>query len=194
MQTSCRPMFGLVPRHRLQLGLILQRCSANAGRKQTGFCSRTGPTQRGNHTPEPALNGCCSHHFDGCCCNCWLQDTIKFFFRGGEYSMADILPQRFGPANLLTDPDPPLLLQPQHHTLELTAGALPALKAALMCVMARCVCLGSHLLTGATTCPFRLGLKLSTGLGGARMYAVPSALVCAACGPADARQVLSAEQ
>lgn len=57
--------------------------------------------------------------------HCWLQDTIKFFFRGGAYSMADILPQRFGPANLLTDPTAPLLLQPQHHTLELTAGACP---------------------------------------------------------------------
>lgn len=54
----------------------------------------------------------------------WLmQDTIKFFFRGGAYTLADILPQRFGPANLLTNPDAPLLLQPQHHNLELTAGA-----------------------------------------------------------------------
>ena len=53
----------------------------------------------------------------------WLvQDTIKFFFRGGAYTLADILPQRFGPANLLTDPNAPLLLQPQHHNLDLTAG------------------------------------------------------------------------
>lgn len=45
-----------------------------------------------------------------------------FFFRGGSYLLADILPQRFGPANLLTDVSAPLLLQPQHHELTLTAG------------------------------------------------------------------------
>lgn len=51
-----------------------------------------------------------------------MQDTIKFFFRGGSYTLADILPQRFGPANLLADLNAPLLLQPQHHDLTLTAG------------------------------------------------------------------------
>ena len=55
---------------------------------------------------------------------CLVQDTIRFFFRGGTYGLADILPQRFGPANLLTDPNAPLLLQPQHHNLELTPGTM----------------------------------------------------------------------
>ena len=47
---------------------------------------------------------------------------MQFFFGGKSYGLADILPQRFGPADLLTDPDTPLLLQPQHNSLELTAG------------------------------------------------------------------------
>ncbi len=54
-----------------------------------------------------------------------LQDSIRFFFGGSKqsYGLADILPQRFGPADLLTDPNTPLLLQPQHNPLELTAGS-----------------------------------------------------------------------
>ena len=38
--------------------------------------------------------------------------------------MTDILPQRFGPADLLTDPNTPLLLQPQENHIELTAGSM----------------------------------------------------------------------
>ena len=53
-----------------------------------------------------------------------MQGSIQFFFGGNKqaYSMADILPQRFGPADLLTDPNTPLLLQPQNNALELTPG------------------------------------------------------------------------
>ena len=53
-----------------------------------------------------------------------MQDSIRFFFGSNKqsYGLADILPQRFGPADLLTDPHAPLLLQPQHNPLELTPG------------------------------------------------------------------------
>lgn len=53
-----------------------------------------------------------------------IQDSIRFFFGSNKqsYGLADILPQRFGPADLLTDPNTPLLLQPQHNFIELTAG------------------------------------------------------------------------
>lgn len=53
-----------------------------------------------------------------------MQDSIRFFFGSNKqsYGLADILPQRFGPADLLTDPNTPLLLQPQHNHIELTPG------------------------------------------------------------------------
>ena len=53
-----------------------------------------------------------------------MQDSIRFFFGSNKqsYGLADILPQRFGPADLLSDPNTPLLLQPQHNSIELTAG------------------------------------------------------------------------
>ena len=53
-----------------------------------------------------------------------MQDSIRFFFGSNKQShgLADILPQRFGPADLLTDPHAPLLLQPQHNPIELTPG------------------------------------------------------------------------
>lgn len=53
-----------------------------------------------------------------------VQDSIRFFFgsKKQSYGLADILPQRFGPADLLSDPNTPLLLQPQHNSIELTSG------------------------------------------------------------------------
>lgn len=53
-----------------------------------------------------------------------MQDSIRFFFGSSKnsYGLADLLPQRFGPADLLTDPHAPLLLQPQHNPIELTPG------------------------------------------------------------------------
>lgn len=50
-----------------------------------------------------------------------LQDTVQFVFghahKQHHYCLKDLLPDRFGPADLLTDPDIPLLLQAQHHKL-----------------------------------------------------------------------------
>lgn len=71
-------------------------------------------------------------------CTCQLQETITFFFGGKSFGLADILPQRFGPADLLTDPDTPLLLQPQHSPLELTAGRLARSQALSVAVKFRC--------------------------------------------------------
>ena len=47
------------------------------------------------------------------------QDTIQISFGRPlrSYALADILPQRFGPGDLLTDANVPLLLQPQWHDL-----------------------------------------------------------------------------
>ncbi|DBB08789.1 hypothetical protein WJX82_003795 [Trebouxia sp. C0006] len=63
--------------------------------------------------------GHCRQFYSELCC----AETITFFFGGKSFGLADILPQRFGPADLLTEPDTPLLLQPQHNPLELTAEA-----------------------------------------------------------------------
>lgn len=38
------------------------------------------------------------------------------------YNIADILPHRFGPHDLLEDESQPLLLQPQSHNLTLLSG------------------------------------------------------------------------
>ena len=59
---------------------------------------------------------------------CWLvQDSIQISFGNPfrSYSLAEILPQRFGPADLLQDADVPLLLQPQCHELHLEPRAAP---------------------------------------------------------------------
>ena len=50
-----------------------------------------------------------------------LQDSIQISFGSPlrSYSLAEILPQRFGPADLLENADVPLLLQPQSHELHL---------------------------------------------------------------------------
>lgn len=71
-------------------------------------------------------------------CTCHLQETIIFFFGGKSFGLADMLPQRFGPADLLTDPDTPLLLQPQHNHLELTAGRLACAQALSVAEKPRC--------------------------------------------------------
>lgn len=69
-----------------------------------------------------------------------MQDSIRFFFGSNKqsYGLADILPQRFGPADLLSDPHTPLLLQPQHNSVELAAGNLHILRLGLegMCAVA----------------------------------------------------------
>lgn len=56
-----------------------------------------------------------------------LQDSIQISFGSPlrSYSLAEILPQRFGPADLLADADVPLLLQPQSHELRLDPWAAP---------------------------------------------------------------------
>ena len=53
--------------------------------------------------------------------SCPTQDSIEISFGAPlrKYALADILPQRFGPGDLLHDADVPLLLQPQAHALEL---------------------------------------------------------------------------
>ena len=52
-----------------------------------------------------------------------LQETVTFAFKGGTYKLADLLPHRFGPMDLIDDPNTPLLLQPQSSNVELTTGA-----------------------------------------------------------------------
>lgn len=54
---------------------------------------------------------------------------MRFSFQGGTYSLGQLLPMRFKPSDLLPDPDTPLLLQPQHNPLRLTAAAHDALHA-----------------------------------------------------------------
>ena len=51
----------------------------------------------------------------------YLQDTIHISFGSPPtaYSLAQLLPQRFGPADLLNTADAPLLLLPQRHNLAL---------------------------------------------------------------------------
>jgi cytidine deaminase len=50
-------------------------------------------------------------------------ETIRFSFSGGTYSLGQLLPMRFRPSDLLTDPNTPLLLDPQCNPLELTPDA-----------------------------------------------------------------------
>ena len=52
-----------------------------------------------------------------------LQETVRFSFQGGTYSLGQLLPMRFRPADLLPDPAPPLLLQPQDNGIQLTPAA-----------------------------------------------------------------------
>ena len=48
---------------------------------------------------------------------------MRFNFGGGSYSLGQLLPMRFKPADLLPEPAPPLLLQPQANAVQLTAAA-----------------------------------------------------------------------
>lgn len=52
-----------------------------------------------------------------------MQDTIQFLFKGEQYGLAHLLPQRFQPSDLLEDPAAPLLLLPQDNNIRLTPGA-----------------------------------------------------------------------
>jgi hypothetical protein len=56
-----------------------------------------------------------------------LQETMRIIFGEGPknvYNLADILPHRFGPQDLLEDDSQPLLLQQQSHQLEFDSGVL----------------------------------------------------------------------
>ena len=57
------------------------------------------------------------------------QESVRFSFQGGNYSLGQLLPMRFKPADLLPDPATPLLLQPQDNRVQLTATARKLLKA-----------------------------------------------------------------
>lgn len=59
---------------------------------------------------------------------CGLQETVRFNFLGGSYSLGQLLPMRFRPADLLPDPATPLLLQPQDNPVQLTAAARALLR------------------------------------------------------------------
>jgi cytidine deaminase len=52
-----------------------------------------------------------------------MQDSIKFLFFGGAYSLGQLLPMRFKPADLLQDSNVPLLLLPQDNRVEFTSDA-----------------------------------------------------------------------
>ena len=56
------------------------------------------------------------------------QETVRFTFGGGTYSLGQLLPMRFKPADLLPAPAPPLLLQPQNNAIQLTGAARAALR------------------------------------------------------------------
>ena len=55
-----------------------------------------------------------------------LQDSIRISFGKGHklatYTLAELLPQRFGPGDLLDITKSPLLLQPQENSFQLTEG------------------------------------------------------------------------
>lgn len=54
-----------------------------------------------------------------------MQDTVRFIFGqppDNVYKLADILPHRFGPHDLLTKEKQPLLLEKQRHCLAFTSG------------------------------------------------------------------------
>lgn len=57
-----------------------------------------------------------------------MQETIRISFGGGTYSLGNLLPNRFKPADLLEDPATPLLLQPQDNAIALGPGARAALE------------------------------------------------------------------
>jgi cytidine deaminase len=50
-------------------------------------------------------------------------ETVKFYFQGGTYTLGQLLPLRFKPADLLPDPSTPLLLDQQNNRIEFTSEA-----------------------------------------------------------------------
>jgi cytidine deaminase len=50
-------------------------------------------------------------------------ESVRFMFSGGSYTLGQLLPMRFRPSDLITDPDTPLLLQPQNNQIQLTPAA-----------------------------------------------------------------------
>lgn len=48
---------------------------------------------------------------------------MRISFGGGSYSLDNLLPNRFGPKDLLEDPSTPLLLQPQDNPVVLGSAA-----------------------------------------------------------------------
>lgn len=70
---------------------------------------RRAPTQRALRLP-------CTHRRP-------LQETVRFSFQGGSYSLGQLLPMRFRPQDLLSDPPPPLLLEQQDNRIQLTSAA-----------------------------------------------------------------------
>ena len=56
---------------------------------------------------------------------------MTFLLRSGErYSLAELLPVRFRPSDLLDEAVTPLLLQPQRHELQLLPGGLLSMQPA----------------------------------------------------------------
>ena len=53
---------------------------------------------------------------------------MRFSFAGGTYSLGQLLPMRFKPADLLPEPSPPLLLELQRNAVQLTAAARELLR------------------------------------------------------------------
>lgn len=56
------------------------------------------------------------------------QETVRFSFQGGTYSLGQLLPMRFKPQDLLSDPPPPLLLEQQDNRVQLTPAARATLQ------------------------------------------------------------------
>ncbi|KAL4430922.1 hypothetical protein ABPG75_006178 [Micractinium tetrahymenae] len=55
-------------------------------------------------------------------------ETVRFSFQGGTYSLGQLLPMRFKPQDLLSDPPPPLLLEQQDNRIQLTSASRAALQ------------------------------------------------------------------
>lgn len=55
-------------------------------------------------------------------------ETVKFSFQGGTYTLGQLLPLRFKPADLLPDPSTPLLLDQQNNRIVFTPEAQEIIK------------------------------------------------------------------
>ena len=56
-----------------------------------------------------------------------MQENLKFCFQGGCYTLGQLLPLRFKPADLLPDPSTPLLLAPQNNRIQFDARSAASL-------------------------------------------------------------------